>query len=817
MLAKTRSLWEQLLQDVRFGVRILYRKPVFTSVVVLTLALGVGLNTAIFSVVNTVLIRPVPYPHAERLVWLTEYNSVLKAEVVPGVDFLDWQAQAKSFAELVAYSYFQPTIATAEAIEPHRIAQVTADFWKLTDARPALGHLFTGKDRDGLVLSDELFRHQFRGDPSVIGRIVTLGEHSVTILGVLPPTFHFALPQSLFGIEPLSPGAKEIEGYILNPIAPGMETHGGPMTIQLVVARLRPGVSKSGANAELKAIQARMARVNLSASNSFSVPRVMGLQEKLVGTARPALLILLGAVGFVLLIACANIASLLLARATARRKEIAIRMAIGAGRARILRQFMGENLVLGLLGGFSGVLLARLAVSVLVGLAPEAVPRLREVSVDWRVMLFALCLTLLAVVLFGLSPVLSLWHSPTFDDLRLGGRTSSAPPSNLTVRRLLVGAEVALAIVLLTGAGLLIRSFSRMNVHSPGLDPDRTIVLQVRFTQPRYSAIPQQRFYFQQLLSRIEGVPGVLAACVISTVARGPIHQEGKIVTLSRENPMATYSITSAMFARVLGVRLVKGRLLNDHELDTSVVINESFARLVFGNIEPIGRRIMVPALAPEPEETPARVVGVTSDLKYRRLDAAPQPEAFLPYLQALNLQGASLMVRTSVDTLRIEPAIRTAAAEIDRTQPLGQIRTLEQFLTESVVPQRFNLVLLAAFAASALFLALVGIYGVNAYFVSQRTQEIGIRAALGAPGGAIVRMVVRQGMTVVLGGVVIGLSAALGLTRLMASLLFEVKPTDPLTFVAVNLLFALAALFASWIPARRAARVDPLVALRSE
>ncbi len=822
VLEDTREVWrilwlEQLLQDVRFGARTLRRNPAFTLVVVLTLALGIGLNTAVFSVVNAVLIRPLPYPHAERLVWLADYYPVLKAEIVAGVDFLDWKAQAKSFDEMVAYGYSQQTLAAADSAEPHWIADVTADFWKFSGARPALGRLFASGERDALVLSDRLFERRFGRDPRAIGRVVKLSGRAVTITGVLPPEFRFVLPQSWRGMERAGRDTENIEGYILNPIVPGSEVRSGPMTIQMVVARLKPGVPLKNARAEMAGIQARIARETHGNSSDLQILRMMPLQEKLVGDARLALRILLGAVAFVLLMACANIASLMLARAASRRKEIAIRTAIGAGRARVVRQFLGENLVLGLLGGVSGLILARFAVAALVRLAPFAVPRLNEANLDGRVLLFALAVTLAAVALFGISPAVSLWRCSVFDDLKLGGRTSSPGSTGLAFRRLLVAGEMGLAIVLLTGAGLLIRSFWRINAHPPGFDPARTLIVRMNLTGPRYRDLPPQRAYFEELLHRIRSVPGVRAAGVIDVVAGGPIQREGVTVTLSPRTPTGSYNAVSAAFGRALGMRLVKGRWLTDREPGHAVMINESYARLIFGDSDPIGQRISVTALAPEHADIFATVVGVAGDLKYTRLDAAPDPEVYLPYLQSMKLRDASVIVRTSEDASPMAPAIRALIAGADRTQPPGEMKTLEQSLAESIVPRRFNLFLLGTFAAAALLLALVGIYGVIAYSVSQRTHEIGVRAALGASGGEIVRMIVRQGMTIVLAGIAGGLAAAFGLTRWMASLLFDVRPADPATFAAVALLLIATASAASWIPARKAARVDPLVALRSE
>lgn len=818
----TRAVWrpvwmDQLAQDFRFGLRVLRRNQAFTLVVVLTLALGIGLNTAVYSVVNAVLIRPLPYPHPERLVWLADYNPVLKSEMVAGVDYLDWKTASRSFDPMVAYTYFPGILTTADGAEPHWFAQVTSNFWSLSGARPALGHLFTNGDRSALVLSDGLFERRFRRDPGVIGKVVTMSGGQFTIAAVLPPDFRFVLPQALPGIGPRGPGPKEIDAYMLDPIAPGTEVRGGPMTIQLVAARLKPGVSPESARAELEGIQARIARANPRFSYDLSKVRVVPLQEKLVGDARPALLILLGAVGFLLLIACANIASLLLARAASRRKEIAIRAAIGAGRARVMRQFAGENLALALLGGGAGWLLARATVAAFVRLAPQAVPRLQEANSDWRVMVVAVGTTLAAAVLFGLSPALSFWRSRVLDDLKHGGKTSGAGSAGLALRRLLVAAEMALAIVLLTGAGLLFHSFWRMNAHPPGFDPERTLSIQTMLTGPRYRPLAQQQAYYGDLLNRIQTLPGVRAAGLINTAVHGPIHREGETVQLSSQTRMASYIMVSAAFGRILGMRLMEGRWLTDHETSHFVMINESFARLIFGNSNPVGQQIMVPLLAPPPKDSPVTVVGVTSDLKYSRLDSDPEPEVYLPYLQCPFLLGSSVLVRTSDEAAVIAPAIRTLIADIDRTQPPRELKTLEQSLAESIAPRRFNLFLLGTFAGSALLLALIGIYGVIAYSVTQRTHDIGVRSALGAQRGEIMWLIVRQGMKITLAGVGIGLAAALGLTRFMTSLLYEVKPFDPVTYTAAALLLIATALLASSIPARLATRVDPLTALRHE
>lgn len=809
-LEHLQAVWlEQCLQDLRFGLRALRRSPGFALAIVLTLAFGIGLNTVVFSVVNAVLIRPLPYPQPERLVWLSNYYPLLKAELVTGVDFLDWKAQAKSFEELVAYSYSQQSLGTPDRAEPYAVAEVTADFWRLSGAHPSLGRLFPAGERDALVISDGLFDRRFGRDPNAIGRAVTLNGRPSTIIGVLPREFRFVLPQSLFGISHGGPDWNDIEAYVLNPLAPGSEVRGGPMSIQQVAARLKPGVSLQTATAELERIQAQTA--DHTPSPRTPRLRVMALQNKLVGESRKALLILLAAVGFVLLIACGNISSLLLTRASGRQKEIAIRIAIGAGRLRMLRLFAAENLVLGLLGGVTGVILTRLTLASIIQFSPQALPRLTEANLDPQVLLFAFTITLTAVALFGLAPALWLRRSNLSDHLKQGNRTSGA--SSPAIRQLLVAGQIALAMVLLTGAGLVFKSFWQMIAYPPGFHPDRILAAKLK---PNGQSRRDQRTSLKESLPRIQAMPGVEAAAVFHTIAGGPIQREGVMADQARLAPLGMYYVVSAGYGRVLGLPLLRGRWIADHESSPTVMINETYARLIFGSTDPIGQRIMVEGLAPAPRTVPATVVGIARDLRHTRLDAETMPEVYVPYQNALNLPTATLIVRTSGNPISIAPAIRRTAAEIDPTQTV-EAKTLEAALGETIVPRRFHLTLFTTFALSALFLALVGIYGLIAEAVHRRTHEIGVRSALGAPAPAIVRMVVTQGMAFVLIGVKVGLIAAFGLAHWMTALLFEVRPTDPATFAAVALLLTATALIAIWIPARKAARIDPLTALRIE
>ncbi len=825
VMEETRAVWisvwlEQLLQDIRYGVRGLRRSPGFAAVVVLTLASAIGMNTAVFSLVNAILVRPLPYPDPDRLVWLGNYNRFFKAEMVDSPDYVDWKDQAASFAGMAAYGAGGYTLATAEGAGHHVLADVTADFWGISGARPALGRFFGPEDRDGMVLSDELFAREFRRDPHVVGRSVIVDGRAITVLGVLPTGFRFLLPASFL----LQSGhAREIEGYIPNPVAWEHPSRSRILSTQFVVAKLKPGVSIERARSELAGIQARIAGENPKVRYDVQSLRVTPLQEKLAAGARPALLVLLAAVSFVLLIACANIANLLLARGAARQKEIAIRTAIGAGRARVIRQFLGENLALALFGGTFGLLLARLAMPVIVRLAPPSLPKLGETTIDGRVLLFALVATLATGFIFGITPAIFLRGSRPYEVLKLGGRTSSADPAGLPLRRLLVAVELALALVLLTGAGLMVKSFWRMNARSPGFDPERILALQVPFSGPQYGAVAPQRRFAQEMLERVGQLPGVEAASVL---AQGELRGSGtaphdpNATSLSSAQvmhlPHVTFSTVAYGFNRVMGLRVVRGRWLAKSEPGPAVVINLSMAHELFGEGEAVGKQLGLADNVEDPA-TLASIIGVVSDLKYSRLDASAEPEVYIPYQLSTSLLGLTIMVRTATDATAMAPAIRKAIANVDRTQPVAAVKTLEQALADSIAPRRFNLYLLGAFASSALLLALIGIYGVIAYAVAQRTQEIGVRMALGAQRSQVVRLVVREGMRLAAVGITVGLAAAFAVTRLMASLLYDVKPTDPLTYAAVAAALAATALATCCKPALQAAWLDPARALRHE
>lgn len=803
VMEQTREVWsrvwlEQLLQDIRYGFRMLRRNRGFTFVVVLTLALGIGMNTAVFSVVNSVLLRPLVYPHPQQLAWIGEYDPNIKRDIVSSPHFYDWRRQAQSFTAMAAYGYQQATIAGSHDARQVSGICVAGDFWTITGAQPALGRLFGPEAQGAVVLSWDLFERQFAGDPAVVGKSVSVEGSPYTVSGVLPKSFRFQFPMWWLASQP-----QPVEAYFPLPNQDVQRRRNVN-----VVAALKPGVGTGQALAELEVMEKHIRQASDGPQRPVPLKlRVEPLQEKLVAGTRPALFILLAAGTFVLLMAAVNVANLLLARATVRQREIAIRAAIGAGRARVVRQLLAESVVLALLGGAVGLAFARWAIEILVRLSPHALPRLAETTLDGRVLAFTAAVSVATGVLFGTGPAISLWRANLHDALKSGARTSAGLPG-LRIRRMLVAGELALAVVLLTGAGLMLKSLRRMNAHPPELAPERVLVMKVRLSGAQYAAAASDEAYMRELVRRIESAPGVQAAGISNWLLFEGLLFPGQ--TSPDQAQVIRLNGVSPGYLRAMGMRLVKGRWLTGNEPAGAVLLNQSMARQLFGDADPLGRRFNIPGQE-------VGVAGVVADLKYSKLDAAPPAEAFLPYHRIPMLRGTDVAVRTTGDPEAMAPAIRKLISGIDPTQPVYDVKTLEQALAESVAPRRFNLILLETFAAAALLLALVGVYGVMAYSVGERTREIGLRMALGAQARQVVRMVVREGATIALAGIAAGLAAAFLLTRLMASLLYDVTPTDPPTFAAATIVLAVAALAACWAPALKAASVDPMDALRSE
>jgi putative ABC transport system permease protein len=809
---ETRAVWrwmwaERLLQDTRYAFRGLRRNPVFAAIAILTLALGIGMNIAVFSVVSTVLLKPLPYPDPERLVWLANYIHRFQFEAASAPDFTEWQAQAQSFEEMTGFETVDSTIQDGDQSSKHAFVFITPEFWHLAGAHAALGRLFSEGDREVAVLTWRMFEQRFGGDPRVLGRVVRVDGRRQSIIGVLPKDFRF-LPPSV-GAGGMT---GEAEVFAPNIISPELRKRGGPNVIMFVVAKLKPGISIEKAHAELQTIQARIARENPAMHDFYDAAelRVVRLQERLVGASRRALLILLAAVGFVLLIACANIGNLLLARANARQREIAIRAAIGAGRNRLLSHFLAEGLILALLGGAAGVAIARAADILLIRLSPAAIPRLAEVGIDWRVLLFSLAISILAGTIFGLAPVISLPACALHSALKEGGRSSSAKPAGLHLRRALVVTELGLALVLLTGAGLMVKSFVRMYSHPASFEPEKIGIMKVALSGPAYRQPQVATAYAERLIERLGRIPGVQAAALASRTGSGAVVLDGPPRFPEGQSPQVFFRAASSGYPGVVGIPLVKGRWTTDDEAAPVVLVNETFVRRVLGGEEPLGKRIRMFG-------RPAIIAGVVGDLKLSQLDATPDPEVLIPYKQTAALRRLDILVKALGTPAAILPEVRKVVQWLDPTQPPYGTTTLEDVLDESIAPRRFNLLLLGTFAANAVLLALIGIYGMMSYAVTQRTHEIGVRMALGARSGEIVGMVVWEGMALALTGIAIGTVAALGLTRLMVTLLFNVKPNDPWIFATVALGLMATCLLASWVPALKAARVDPLHALRYE
>ncbi len=805
----TRAVWspvwlEQLLQDFRYGLRMLAHTPAFTAIAILTLCLGIGLNTTVFSVVRAALLRRLPYPNAERLVWLSDYDKSSKGDFPVGqYDLLKWRSHGRSFEKVAGFADGSGVLVTASGTAEEETTAVGGDFWSLTGARPFLGRLFGPGESATVVLSYDLFQQGFGGDPKVIGQVVNLDGHPTTVTGVLEKDFR------LFPVDGGSRPLKR-QAYIpmlqVEPVISREPKMVSPMSVVSVVAELKPGVSVEQAQTEIRSLRShdRSDTPFLASAQLRAIP----YQEKVVGDIRPALLVLQAAAGLVLLIAVVNIANLLLARATTRQREIGIRVAVGAGRTRVARQFLTESLLLALLGCVAGLGLAKAAIFFVIRLGSTTIPRLTESRIDSDVLAVSLLTSLSAAILFGFGPILSLWKAKLNDVLKEGARSTSASPARLRMRALLVAGEMALAIILLIGAGLMLKSFWRMNERPPGFRPDKIVTMRISLPVAEYTSKTAKEVYFKNLLQRTESAPGAEAAGF----------EAGAITMIGPGNPFrdrmgaVKFTSTSAGYLRAVGMRLIKGRWLTNDEPAAVVLVNETFARELFGDRNPIGNTIRV-----FHRPTGGTVVGVVSDLKRFALDQDPMPEVYVPYKQFPVLLNPYVAIRVTGDTGTATRSMRTAIAGIDRSAPILELMTLERALSDSIAPRRLNLFLLESFAAVALLLAITGVYGVISYAVTQRTQEIGVRIALGAQRKQVIRMVVWQGLGTALAGIVAGSAAAIGLTRFMAGMLYGVKPHDISVFVIVAVTLAGPALLATWGPAMKAALVDPVIALRYE
>jgi len=807
---------DALRQDLRHAWRMLARNPGFSAVVVLVLGLGIGANTAIFSVVNAVLLQPLAYEDPGRLTLLREsLKDRFGGVTVP--NFVDWSEQNQSFTSLAARE--RATFTLTGQDEPERLSgvRVTHRYFPLLGVAPLLGRTFVPEDDKAgaapvVLLGEGLWKGRYASDPGILGRTIRLDQRAHVVVGVLPGGIEF-------------PGAVE---QLWVPLAIGPEDLRQTGSHRLsVVGRLKPGVALEQAASDMKAIAKRLEGVRPHSNQGWSVD-MAPLHERLVENARPAVLMLFGAVGFVALVTCANVANLLLTRAARRQREIAVRAAVGAGRLRLVRQLLSESVLLAFFGGALGLLLAFWGTDVLTLLLPGGIPRLSEVRIDSWALGFTLLLSLFTGVVFGLAPSIHASKVTLRDSLKEGSLSSGSGRASARLRSGLMVSEVALALLLLVGAGLLVRSFLRLRDVPPGFDTRELLAMQMSLPASGYAEPRSVSSFYREALGRVEALPGVKAAAATSHLPIGAggfslaVTLEGAPAMKPSEIPTAFYRAVTPNYFRVFGIGLLRGRHFDERDREGAprvAIVNGTMVRLLWRDQDPIGKRFTLD----ENETTPIEVVGVVSDVRHFGLDSEPRPELHVPYAQASDSfwrwsnRSLTLALRTSAGASSLASAVRAAIESLDKDLPVYSVRTMEDVLASSVAARRASMMLMGVFAAVALLLASVGLYGVVSYSVSQRTHEFGVRVALGAREADVLSLVLGHGIKLALAGLLLGSFAALALSRFLATLVFGISARDPLTFVAVGVLLLVVSLLASYLPARRAARIDPVTALRYE
>jgi putative ABC transport system permease protein len=823
-----RAVWrwpslEDFLMDIRFSLRTLRKSPGFTAAALLTLALGIGANTALFSVIDAVLLRPLPFHHPERLVAV---HSIDLKDATHGGEisypaFLDWRSQSHSFEAMSVWNTTSLTYTGGDQPESIRSAMVSANLFSILGVSPALGRSFTaeedhpGGDPLAVMLSYEFWQSHFGSDPNAVGHSLTLDDEKYSVVGVMPPRFQFPMQQNR--VELWVTIARDLQGKT------GMAAQRDVSYLQ-VIARLKPGVKISQAQSDVLLVQNQLNR-----QYPETRPRGVTIQstsEQIAGAMRPVLLILLGAVGFVLLIACANVASLLLARATVRQKEFTLRSTLGASRWMLIRQLLTESVLLAMSGAALGLLVAHWAIAALVGLAPEGLARTSEITLDLRVLAFTFLIALSTGVLFGLVPALQLSRSNLNGVLGDTGRGSSSGPVGARLRGVLVASQLAIAFVLLIGAGLLLRSFHRLQQVDPGFRADHVITFLLDVPSHRHPGA-QRTIFVQQLLQSARALPGVKSASAIFGL---PLSEQQSVFTALEveshpvprsQRPRVAFRIIESDYFRTMGIPLLQGRAFTTRDEQGGpplAIVNETLARRMFNGENPLGQRIKPNISFGESDEAPEReIVGVIADVKSGSISGKTPPEVYAPQTPVDFIGEMTVVVRSMNDPQAQIPALRSLVASMDKDLPLRQVKTLDQYVSGSISAPRFDTFLLGTFAALAFVLTIIGLYGVISYSVVQRTREMGIRIALGAQRASISGMVLRQGALLALTGVGAGLIASFFAVRLLRGLLFGIAPTDRVTFFAVPLLLFAVALAASYFPARRAMRVDPIVALRCD
>ena len=799
-----------LFQDLRYAVRMLAKAPGFTAVAVITLALGIGANTAIFSVIDAVLVRGLPYQDPDRLAIVWEHN--LKrgrpTNVVGPANYVRWVERNQSFEKLAAFTSFAGTVTGLGEPESVPVGYVTADFFETLGAQARIGRAFgpehskPGPESNVAVVSHAFWQRRMGGDASALGRKFEVNSNPVTVIGVMPEGFRSLMNADFWVPTPMSERHRNHRGRYMS-----------------VIGRLKPGVTRDQAQAEMAGIAKQIEAELPDFTGGWSV-NVVPLREQLVGNMRPVLLVLFGAVGFVLLIACGNVANLLLARAMNRQREMAVRTALGASRGQLLRQLLTESLLLAFVGGAAGTLLGVWAVSAMQSILPPELARFTEVRLNPMVFGFTFAITLLTGVFFGIAPAYAATRGALQDSLKEGTTGAGTSGARARMRSALVVAEVALSLVLLVGAGLLLKSFAKLNALDPGFDSEQVLSMAVSVPGSRYNEPAKVVQFYDKLMPGVESIPGVKSAGAISWQLLGvgsatSYEVPGEPKAAPGQEPAGEVRMVTPRLFETLGIPVLRGRVFDATDTLSAprrVVVNDTMARTHWPNEDPIGKRIVMSWGEP----IPAVVIGVVGDVRLAGLDAAPRATMYWAQTQMAN-NFMTIMIRSERDPADLVRQVKEQMAAIDPLIPLSAVRRLDEVKANSLNQRRFSMLLLGIFAAVALVLAAVGIYGVMAYSVSQRTREIGVRMALGAQPSDVVRMVLGHGTLLAVMGVALGLAAGVGLSRFLATMLFEVSEKDPLVFAGVAVLLAAIALAACAVPARRAAAVDPLVALRYE
>lgn len=800
-----------LSRNIRTAIRTLLKAPSISLIAIMTLALAIGATTAIFSIVNGVLLRPLPFEDPDRLLWITEILPTVEREMVPAPDYLEWRDQNTVFQQIASYGTLNVNLSGVDNPERLEAARVTSEFFSLLQVPPLIGNVFTQQeDRPGadrvVVISQGLWEQRFNMDKTVVGEQIILNDAPYTVIGVMPPQFQF--PERVRLWMPLA-------------LDEAAERQRNRMTAVSVVGRLKNGVSQRQAQTELEAIESRVVQAHPNSFKGMPTIKLTPLHLHTVGNIRFALWVMLGAAMLILAIACANVTNLILTKAATRHQEMSIRIALGATRFQLIHQLITENLLLGLLGGLLGVVIAHWGIRSLIALVPNELPRLSSAGLDWPVLAFTLGVSVVTAIVFGLAPAFFASSANPNEALKAAGRSNSADKRSHRLRSSIVVTEFALALVLLISAGLMIKSVLRLVSINAGFNPNYVATMTINLPRSKYAKPEQRAAFFTQVLQGVSNTPGVASAGVITSPPLsgsfsvfGPVFIKGDPVDGLREPGVGWTEISPGYF-QTMKIPLVRGRDFTDHDNERSqnvAIISESLARSRFHDLDPIGKEVKKGG----PTSPYCVIVGLVGDVKHNGLDGEPVDQIYLPFLQSPSAQ-MTIVARSDSDYAGLATALRNQVWAVDKSQPVYDLMTMNERLSRSTAPRRFNMLLLTIFAVMALFLAVVGIYGVLSRVVAQGTSEIGIRMAFGAQRSSIFRLVLGRGMTLAIVGVGLGVAVSVAATRILSSLVFGVTVVDPSVFAGISLLLIFNAFVACSVPAFRASRMDPLSALRHE